>query len=127
MLGSNIGRVATSVVGLALAAGLCASIGVGCTQTREAEHAVGLGGGVPKHAEKLATGSGAEGINTTADKTGTVYVNDESTAEVVYSGKVNTGDQITVDGSTGTISVGQYKKDVKLNHNDKYAVYIDPK
>ena len=126
MIGSNFRRVGMSIVGLALAAGLCASIGVGCTQTREAEHAVGLGGGVPKHAEKLATGTGAEGINTTADKTGTVYVNDESTAEVVYSGKVTTGDPITVDGSAGTVTVGPYKKDVKLNHQDKYAVYIDP-
>ena len=102
-------------------------MGIGCTQVREAEHSVGVGGGVPKHAEKLAAGTGAEGINTTADKSGTVYVNDESTAEVVYSGRVNAGDQIIVDGGTGTITVGQFKKDVKLNHKDKYAVYIDPK
>lgn len=125
MIGSNV-RVATSIVGLALAAGLCGSGGISCTQTREAEHAVGLGGGVPKHAEKLASATGAQGINTTADKSGTVYVNDESTAEVVYSGKVTAGDPITVDGGTGTITVGPYKKDVKLNHQDKYAVYIDP-
>ena len=126
MIGSNVGRVGTSIVGLALAAGLCASGGISCTQTREAEHAVGLGGGVPKHAEKLASASGAQGINITADKSGTVYVNDESTAQVVYSGKVAAGDPITVDGGTGTITVGPYKKDVKLNHQDKYAVYIDP-
>lgn len=125
MSGSTIGRIATSVVGLALAVGLSVSAGIGCTQTRQAEHAVGIGG-IPKHAEKLASASGAEGINTTADKSGTIYVNDESTAEVVYSGKVSAGDPITVDGGAGVITVGQYRKDVKINHRDKYAVYIDP-
>src|SRR5690349_10280483 len=110
----TIGRLGISVVALALAAGVCVSLG-GCTQTREAEHAIGMGGGVPKKAQKLASGTGAQGVNLTSPSTGTVYVNDETTAEVVYSGKVSQGDQITVDGSTNTVSAGQFKKDVKLN------------
>ena len=125
MTGLQIGKLGTLTITLALAAGLCASIG-GCTQTREAEHAVGIGG-VPKKAQKLASGTGAQGINITSPSNGTVYIYDESTAEVVYSGKVNQGDQITADGSTNTVSAGQFKKDVKLNRNDTYSVYIDPK
>jgi hypothetical protein len=126
MNGLRIGRLGTSVVALALAAGVCASID-GCTQTRQAEHAVGIGGGVPKKAQKLASGTGSQGINIASPSSGTVYVEDESTAEVVYSGKVSQGDQITVDGSTNTVTAGQFKKDVKLNRNDTYSVYVDPK
>ena len=100
------------------------ALAAGCTQTREAEHAIGIGG-VPKGASKLAVGSGSQGVTATANKSGKVYVNDETTAEVVYEGKVNQGDQITVDAANGTITAGQFKKDVKLKSNDTYAVYVD--
>lgn len=110
--------ISTFALGFALA------LTSGCTQTREAEHAIGIGGGVPKGAERLASGTGEQGINITANKSGTVYVNDESTAEVVYSGKVQQGDPISVEGNSGTIAVGPFKKDVKLNRKDNYSVYI---
>ena len=120
----NIRNFATRLAALSLSATVGVALLAGCTQVREAEHSVGMGGGVPKGAEKLAVGAGRQGITTTANKGGTVFVNDEDTAEVVYSGKVNAGDQIVVDGKSGTVTVGQFKKDVKLNPNDTYAVYV---
>ena len=125
MNGSRTRGVGVSVIALALAVAVCATLD-GCTQTREAEHAVGIGG-VPKKAEKISSGTGAQGINATSPASGTLYVYDETTAEVVYSGKVNQGDQIQIDGSTNTVSAGQFKKDVKLNRNDTYSVYVDAK
>lgn len=120
----NISSFLTLLAALALPATVGVAFLAGCTQVREAEHSVGMGGGVPKGAEKLAAGAGRQGITTTANKGGTVFVNDEDAAEVVYSGKVDAGDQIVVDGKSGTVTVGQFKKDVKLNANDTYAVYI---
>ena len=120
----NISSFLTLLAALALPATVGIALLAGCTQVREAEHSVGVGGGVPKDAEKLAVGAGRQGVTTTANKGGTVFVNDEDTAEVVYSGKVSPGDQIVVDGKSGTITVGQYKKDVSLKPNDTYAVYI---
>ena len=111
-----------------LVVGLSAGIGIGmsggCTQVRQAEHSIGVGGGVPKSAQKLAAGTGRQGITTTAPRTGTVFINDEDTAEVVYSGKVEAGDPITVDANSGTITVGSFRKDVKLDPKHTYAVYI---
>ena len=117
-------RTVRTFLALTLTAGVGIGFFAGCTQVREAEHSIGVGGGVPKGAEKLASGTGHQGITTTANKGGTVFVNDEDTAEVVYSGKVNPGDHIVVDGNTNTVTVGQFKKDVKLKNADTYAVYV---
>ena len=118
-------RTIPAIATALLATFLVLTFFAGCTQTREAEHAIGIGGGVPKGANKLAAGKGSQGITTTAPKAGKVYVNDESTAEVVYDGKINQGDQIIVDGASGTVTAGQFKKDVKIKPDDTYAVYVD--
>jgi hypothetical protein len=37
---------------------------------------------------------------------------------------VSQGDSITLNGATSTVEVGSFKKDVKLNRKDIYAVYV---
>lgn len=117
-------KFVTPLLGLALACTLGVGLSAGCTQVREAEHSVGVGGGVPKNATKLAVGTANQGISTTSPRNGTVFLNDEDTAEVIYTGKVSQGDSITLNGANGTFVVGSFKKDVKLSNKDTYAVYV---
>lgn len=124
MCGQPALRGAIRFLAIGLAVGVGFALEEGCTQVRQAEHSMGMGGGVPKSARKIASGTGAQGINTSADKAGTLFINDDDKAEVVFKGDVHMGESIIVDGQSNTVSVGESRKDVKLDKSHTYSVYI---
>jgi hypothetical protein len=110
-------------LGLTLAAALGLQLVTGCTQTREAEHAMGIGG-VPHDATKLVSGTGQQPISATANKAGTAFLQDDSSAEVLAKEPVKAGDSVAVDPKAETFTAGTTTVPVKLKAADTYSIYL---
>ena len=80
--------------------------------------------GVTANSEKVLSGAGD--LSYTSPSRGTVYVFDETTDKMVYSGRVNSGDKVRVDAGDGDIELnGNNAVENVVISGRKYEVWFD--
>ena len=98
-----------------VAAGLL--VGAGCANHDRPDE-------VPGSADTVA--SGTKDVKTTAAHDGTVYVYDETAHQMIYTGKVQTGDRLEVDAKHNRVKFNDktaVQRDLTDDHH--YQVYFD--
>jgi len=74
----------------------------------------------------LSTAEGNQLIVYTAEQDGTVWISDQGTNKILYSGRVNRGDHVVIDPSKGRILVNdQVVLNQEVNGND-HKVFFQP-
>lgn len=80
--------------------------------------------GVSSDSEKVLSGRGE--LSYTAPRRGTVYVFDETTDKMIYSGRVIAGDKVRIDSSDGDIELnGKNAVENVVKAGRKYEVWFD--
>jgi hypothetical protein len=80
---------------------------------------------VPGEARQIARATGTR-INHRTLRDGTIYVQDKDTGRVVYTGPVQSNDNITVDPKANAVAVNdnQVQRDPKLDPHHTYLLFF---